>query len=401
MELIKLGITIAVLVIFLYFKKPMWMTLLATSITASVVFNFGVVKTLDIALESATSVSTTKLVVVVYAIGFLQLCMSRRNKMEHTQTALSNLYNNQRVNVMCIPVFMGLLPAPNSILLAAPIIDSACEGIYDNKQKAIIASYTRHVPECILPTYAQVIIACTLGGISVGSYLIFMAPMALSMLAIVYFMYVRKIPKESGIEASGTKLANTKLLFISIWPILVIITLVIALKLEVYMATIITILMVLVIDKFKLKEVSAISSTALNIPLIAGTFAIMLFKDVIVNTGVINTIVELFDKLPLPAYIVYGLLLFVGTIITGSQAMVTLVFPMAFTAMPEVGVILAVFLMSIANGAMALSPTHICLFIVSDYYKITHKDLVLKAIPIILIQMVVSLGYYLLITAIM
>lgn len=59
--------------------------------------------------------------------------------------------------------------------------------------------------------------------------------------------------------------------------------------------------------------------------------------------------------------------------------------PMAMAAMPEGGVPLLVLLMSSAYAAMQISPTHVCLFIAAECFKVNMGGLVKRNIPMILL----------------
>lgn len=82
---------------------------------------------------------------------------------------------------------------------------------------------------------------------------------------------------------------------------------------------------------------------------------------------------------------VFALIFFFGTIISGSNAIIPLCMPMAMAAMPDAGVPLLVLLMSSAYAAMQVSPTHVCLFIAAECFKVDIGALVRRNIPMILV----------------
>ena len=103
-------------------------------------------------------------------------------------------------------------------------------------------------------------------------------------------------------------------------------------------------------------------------------------------------------QLPIPMYLVFALLFLIGTIVGGSTAIVTLCTAPAFAAIPNAGVPLLMLLMCYSYAAMQVSPTHLCLTLIAEYFDSNFAALVKKTIPVISIFLVAILGYYLLLS---
>ncbi|GAB6174185.1 hypothetical protein JCM15765_36630 [Paradesulfitobacterium aromaticivorans] len=73
--------------------------------------------------------------------------------------------------------------------------------------------------------------------------------------------------------------------------------------------------------------------------------------------------------------------------------MIALSLPLAFAAIPTVGVALLIFLMSLSYIAMQISPTHICLAIVTEEFQTSMFDLVKSTLPILVIFMIAASVY--------
>ncbi len=74
--------------------------------------------------------------------------------------------------------------------------------------------------------------------------------------------------------------------------------------------------------------------------------------------------------------------------------MIAIVTPVAFATVPRAGTALLVLLMSMSYIAAQISPTHICLSIVVDYFKVSFGSLIKKTIPVLIPFMMIVLGYY-------
>ena len=127
-------------------------------------------------------------------------------------------------------------------------------------------------------------------------------------------------------------------------------------------------------------------------------YLIMLFKGILSYTGVMAELPVFFSGLPIPLSLAFALLFFIGTVISGSQAMIALCMPMAVLAFPDHFLPMFVILMSLAWAAMQISPTHVCSFVAAKYYKTTLIDIVVKALPSILLFSVLAYGYGMLLT---
>ena len=134
--------------------------------------------------------------------------------------------------------------------------------------------------------------------------------------------------------------------------------------------------------------------------MIAITLTVYIFKELLTVTGVIHDIPVFFSGLPLPTFMIFVLIFFFGSVVLGSKAIVTICTPLAYAAIPDGGWPLMVLLHSCAYAAMQISPTHVCMVVIADYFKSTLGGMSRKLLPIVVIFVLVVTGYYLLLRAI-
>ena len=105
------------------------------------------------------------------------------------------------------------------------------------------------------------------------------------------------------------------------------------------------------------------------------TLLIMIFKELLTETGVITSLPEFFSALPIPTFLVFVLLFLFGTIVAGTQAIIVLCMPMAMEVITpgHTGLALFTLLMCIGYVAMQISPTHICLVLARKITNLTGK----------------------------
>ena len=109
--------------------------------------------------------------------------------------------------------------------------------------------------------------------------------------------------------------------------IILIVALIIAFDIPVYIATPLVAVLNVFVDRLKPWEIKPMFRTAFEPVIIFNTVLIMMFKDIITSTGVIHELPVFFGSLPIPMPLVFALIFFFGTIISGSNAIIPLCMP--------------------------------------------------------------------------
>lgn len=112
----------------------------------------------------------------------------------------------------------------------------------------------------------------------------------------------------------------------------------------------------------------------------------------------IGKLPDLFAGSAIPQFAAFGIIMFLGTIISGANSMIVLLIPLAFASIPHAGAGLLVYLMALSYAAMQISPTHICLAIITEYFRVSWGQLMKKTIPVIVVFVVILTGYYVLLS---
>ena len=317
--------------------------------------------------------------------------------------ALNGLFNNRRINASVAPFLLGCLPAASTVLICGPIVRDSVGDSLTKPEQAAVTSYFRHISESFLPTYTTIFIAVSLtnGAVSVSSFLVAMLPMVVALYITGYLVYLRRVPKETGIVSDQPKSWYWKLLAQSVWPIVLSIILILALNLPVYVAVVVCIVINVFVNHFSLQELAPFVRTAFEGKLMLSTWLVMIFKETLAATGAVEALPGFFSTLPIPTYLVYALIFFFGAIVVGSQGIIVLCMPMAMAALHG-GPALALFilLMSMNYVAMQISPVHICLTLCAEDYKVPLGSMILKTMPMVVVFTVLSFGYYFLLNAI-
>lgn len=365
-------------------------------VTAILCFRIPPKEALLVIVEGAASKETMSVVLGFYSITFLQRMLEKRNRLKQAQESLDDLFHNRRINASLAPAVIGLLPSAGALLISGAMVKDSCGGHMSDEDMTFTASFFRHIPESFLPTYSSILLALTLTGVSPSGFVLAMLPMVAALFALGYFFMLRKIPKQTEAARHVTKRAALKKFGQSLWSIALIIGIILIFDVPVYLAAPIGIVVNAVMDRFLAKELLPMVRSALEPVIIGNTILIMVFKNVLTYVGVIEELPGVFSQLPLSPVVIFALIFFFGTIVSGSQAIVALCLPMAMAAVPGADLPLVVLLISTSYAAMQLSPTHICLFIAVEYFGTGMGALIKRTIPVIGCFCVILSVYYLL-----
>lgn len=393
LDIVKLVIIFTGIVFFIKLKKPLYISILVGAIISIILYRIPVITSLQLAFKSCTSRDTISLVLAFYTITYVQRMMEKRGHLLLAEKSLDNIFNSRRINAMIAPFVIGLLPSAGAVLIAAPIVQNASGDYLTREEQTFVTSYYRHISEAFLPTYSSILLALDLSGVDMTKFVVGMLPMVAILFVLGYVFYVRKIPKSTEINHSKNKKEDIANLVISLWPIAVTITIILTMKIPVYMAVIPVIIVSAILNRFSVDELIPMVKTAFETKLIVSTVMIMIFKELLTFTGVIGRLPEYFEKLPIHPAIIFSLIFVIGTLVAGSQAIIALALPLAFATIPDGGLALMILLMCTTYIAMQVSPTHICLAIVTEAFDVSFIELVKKTFPILVIFTAITAIY--------
>lgn len=393
MDIIKLLVIFTSIVIVMRMNKPLYISVLVGSIVTFFLYRLNFEQLVYVLRNGIFGRTTVNLVLAFYSITFLQRMLEKRGHLLLAEKSLTNLFNSRRINAMIAPFVIGLLPSAGAVLIASPIVDNAAGEFLSKEEKTFVTSFYRHISEAFLPTYASILLAINLSGVDMTQFVIFMIPMAIVLFYLGYIFYVRKIPKSEKQLTDINKGEEFKNLVKSLWTIVLTIIIILTLKISVHLSVIPVIILSFFINKFNYKEIRPMFYTALEKKLVFTTIVIMIFKELLTVSGVIERLPYYFSELAVDPVIIFGLIFFFGTLVAGSQAMIALALPLAYATISNGGLALLIFLMSMTYIAMQISPTHICLAIITDDYNTSFISLVKKTMPVLVIFIIISSAY--------
>ena len=234
MDLLKLAAVFCVIILVMWMKKPLSIAVLAATVGTVMLYRLPPETTYAAVIKGATSWTTIEALLVFYSITYLQRMLEKRRNLSNCQVALNGIFNNRRINVSVAPFLLGCLPAASTVLICGPIVRDSVEDYLTTPEKAAVTSYFRHISESFLPTYTTIFIAVGLtnGAVTVSSFVLAMLPMVGALFLTGFLVYLRKVPKDTGMIPENSKGHYWKLLAQSAWSIALAIGIILIFKLR-------------------------------------------------------------------------------------------------------------------------------------------------------------------------
>lgn len=393
MELLLLCAAFAVIVVLISLKRPLYQAIFGGIVALTLLFRISIRDIIGQVASVFLEWNSLSVLVSLYLITLLARVLDARSQIQLAQQDLNGLFHNRRVNAMAAPMVIGLLPSAAAMMLCADIVKDATKDHLKPKEQAFITSWIRHIPESSLPTYSSVLLMASISGVDMGGYLLGMILPVLVLTALAYFPYVRCLPKDPGTTKSRNRLQDAWNLLKHLWTFALLLVLILGFDVSVVTSLLIVIAAALVVYRFSFRDVGGLLVRAFDKKLLLSTFLVLLLKGFIQHTGVLDTLPDTLAVLPIPTYLVFALMFFLGGIISGATGIIALGAPIAFAAMGG-GVPLMVLLMCMAHAASQVSPVHVCLVVAAEHYQVSLGELIRKTLPRTLIFCGFAIVYY-------
>lgn len=400
-EFVKLLIIFLAILGFVLMKQGLGKAITVAVICTVVLFRIPPGTAAKLAFHSVYEKDTLLVIGSFLMVTFIQRVMENRKLLERAELALERLSGNRRLVCILAPVIIGFLPSAGAVNICGEIVNDTVGDDLTIAEKTFVTSYYRHISESFSPTYNAILLALAITGVSTGAFVLCMIPLVVVLLVLGYIFYLRKIDKNYSTGREGyNRSEELKQLLYCFWPLVACIVVVTALNIPVIQVLPVIILIAGFVYHLSGKEIIQFARSSFEKRIIVNTIILMIFKNILTYTGVIETLPSLFEGSELPDFVAFGLIMLFGTIVSGANAMIVLLVPLAFSTIPGAGTALLVFLMSVSYAAMQISPTHICLAIITEYFHESWVNLIRKTLPVIVIFLVILHAYYLLLVQI-
>lgn len=166
MALIKVLIIFVVILALLNKRLPLYLAMIFGSLLMIVMFRLPLATAGQTAPHTLTGWDVWSVNLAMYVISVLVYELDLRHRFEDAQRAVNGLMRDPRRNTSLACMFIGLMQGPATVTICGGMVDTMAGDHLKNDEKAAVATYLRHIPEAMVPTFTGVIVACSISGIS-------------------------------------------------------------------------------------------------------------------------------------------------------------------------------------------------------------------------------------------
>ena len=166
MALIKVLIIFVVILALLNKRLPLYLAMIFGSLLMIVMFRLPLATAGQTVLHTLTGWDVWSVNLAMYVISVLVYELDLRHRFEDAQRAMNGLMRDPRRNTSLACMFIGLMQDPATVTICGGMVDTMAGDHLKNDEKAAVATYLRHIPEAMVPTFTGVIVACSISGIS-------------------------------------------------------------------------------------------------------------------------------------------------------------------------------------------------------------------------------------------
>jgi len=232
-----------------------------------------------------------------------------------------------------------------------------------------------------------------LSGVPLAEFIPGMIIPVVTLWLLAWFPFIHRLPKDTGTPPSDKQGLDALHLLQHLWTLMAIIALIMIFNLKAAVAILLVIAVAAPLYRFHPKDLFCMIRTAFEPKLIGNTALILILKEFIAYGGAMEELPSLLSGLPIPAYLIFSLMFFLGGMISGSTGIIAVGAPLAFAALGS-SMPLVVLFMCVAHAASLVSPTHLCLVVASDYFGVSLGSLIRKTLPRALLFALLMIGYY-------
>ncbi|WBW95892.1 DUF401 family protein [Oceanirhabdus sp. W0125-5] len=414
MAFLKLGISLALILLLVNKKVNRGLALGLGAIVLSILFGKGIFHAPSRLLYTFTeprSINITLSVTLICVLGYYMGEFGILNKMiEYLELMLQS----SKKSIMFAPAFVGTLLVSGGALMSCPIVETlGCKLNLQKDKQAAVNMVFRHALYFIFPLSSTLILAIELGNFEMGHFVLMQLPMALSMWIIGYVAYLRNV-KETSIES------NTNEKWIKSFGMLLLYSSPISISLVSYtlgdyplfiniaFGIIVSIVLVLILpdikQNFSKEKLLGGFTKGIKLSIVLSIIGIMFFKNVVNDIPEIYDSIEGIIRIGIPLEIILFICCAVISYPLASvQPAVAILFPMIIPLAPDYITALryGMFIYTSAFMFYYISPLHMCQVLTLEYFNLKIKDLynnyklLLPATYAVMVIVYILIGYLL------
>jgi len=372
-NLFKIILIVLILLLLIKKKLDLGLVLFMGALISGLIFGLNLKILLWNLINALISLETLSLIGIIILVLYLGNFLRTRGNFKIMVNSLKELVPEARLILAIPPAFIGLLPMLGGALMSAPIVEEAnTRWKLTPAWKTFLNYWFRHIWEYCWPLYINLILASAILQIPIKKISSIQFPftiLAATIGLIILFKHVHHLPKEAKGESFLRNLFN---LFFSLWPIVLAIFLIFALKLNLLISLAVTALLTQLLSRMNLRERLNIFWKSFSLKTILLLASVMMFKRILEVSGALSSLTEVFRPEGIYAYFLLFIIPFFLGLLTGvNHAFVGIAFPILLPIFgsPNPDMVLVMFAYVSGFVGILLSPAHLCLILTVDYFQ--------------------------------
>ena len=363
---------------------------------------------------------TIMLILGIILIGILGHVLKGTGAMKDIIDQLHQMVANSCLIAAALPMLIGMLAVPGGAVMSAPLCEATGKRLQMSPVRlAAVNNWFRHVLYFTFPLFPSLIVASGLSGVSLGLIFIHNLPLTIAGTIGGYYLLFRGFPcravdHNSDLNMPAASVSNGdspadqtggRKPFLLIWslaPILLALALVLLFNLYFPLALSAGLVLALLygLPSRGRAEVIAGRLRTMILPGVNLTVAfvivgIMLYKEMLSQTGVIASLASEVLELGLPVLaLVMGVSFMVGLLTGDNTASIAILVPLLLPLISREGAAVSAcvaFLYACSTAGHIISPAHPCFALTKEYFGVEAKTFVGLTLPLLALVLTVSL----------
>jgi integral membrane protein (TIGR00529 family) len=374
MELLRISLVFALVVLFLVRRVELWITLCVGGVALGFLYRLPLLVIGKAFFRGLIEPQTIHLVLALLFILVLSEIMKERGGMRTMIDSFGAITGDLRAVVALLPAMIGLMPIVGGALVSAPLVVEASDALKLSPEKKTFFNYWfRHIWEYFLPTYPGVILAAALLDVSLREIAAYHFPLTLAAIGGGIVFGFRGVGKgEEGRDGGGRWKGITGI-FSSLFPLLVVLFMVILLRVQLAYSLLVAIGVELLRSRGLWGELKGIIvRTGQSAQILISVVMVIFFQQMLETTQAVAGFHSSLYQLGVPPLVLLVILPFSIGLMTGlTIAFVGVAFPILLPIITGGDNLLVYLMLAYASGycGVLLSPLHLCLVLTKDYFK--------------------------------
>lgn len=364
-------------------KVGLWASLAVTAIVMGLINGLGIVDLAGIFGSTFMADATVNAMLTIALVSVMGAMMKAYGILDKGIAGLASLVSDKRYLIAIIPLLIGCIAVPGGAILSAPfILNLGNELGMERPHSAVSNLVFRHMPMFILPYSTSIIVASSITGLSIMTFIPLNAVFILPVFFAGYFIYMKRVPAKKNEDKVPFAIGMKNLLKYTS-PIYICVIVHIVTGIPFYLAMISSLIVLFIMSPDK-KGYPLLFVKSICLKTVMSAAGVFMIQGVVSNMdGLIAVFSTMLES---GAFMILALFLaavFFGMITGFHMASIGFVLPMIMTLDLAHGEFLALlyFVYCAAYFGYYFSPLHMCQIFTNQYMDVKMKSLYRIYIP--------------------